>query len=381
MTAAEFDRKAMQRAIDLAWLGQFTTSPNPMVGCVIVKNGEIIGEGYHQKAGEAHAEVVALQDCARRCINPRGATIYVTLEPCAHTGRTPPCVDRILAANVARVVIALEDPNPKVAGKSIQRLRDAGIQVDVGLLAEQAEVQNKGFLKRMRTGRPYVQLKMAMTIDGKTATASGESKWITNAQSRQDVQTHRASACAILSASGTVLVDNPSLTVRWAELPNATQARYAEGMLRQPIRIIMDSKHRIRPNLQLFDAQSAVWLVGSDSLERDLSAFPAFCSALQLPSNKPQLLELMRVLGEKEINLLWVEAGANLAGSLISAGVVDELIVYIAPKLLGDQAQGLCHLPDVHTLAGAPHFTLCSSEIFGDDIKLTYRAKSEDTPC
>ncbi|MBE2893998.1 bifunctional diaminohydroxyphosphoribosylaminopyrimidine deaminase/5-amino-6-(5-phosphoribosylamino)uracil reductase RibD [Spirabiliibacterium falconis] len=378
MTAAEFDRKAMQRAIDLAWQGQFTTTPNPMVGCVIVKNGEIIGEGYHQKAGEAHAEVAALQDCAARCINPHGATMYVTLEPCAHTGRTPPCVERILAAQPERVVIALEDPNPKVAGKSIQRLREAGIQVEVGLLASQVEAQNKGFLKRMRTGTPYVQLKMAMTIDGKTATASGESQWITNAKSRQDVQLHRAQACAILSASGTVLVDNPSLNVRWNELPSAAQASYPENMVRQPVRIVMDSKHRIRPNLKLFEIPSAVWLVGADNIERDLSAFPDYCRALQLPHNESQLPALMSELGKREINTVWIEAGANLAGSLIASGVVDELIVYIAPKLLGDQAQGLCHLPDVHTLAGAPHFILCGCEQFDDDLKVIYRPKIKE---
>ena len=378
------DQKFMQRALDLAKLGRWTTAPNPAVGCVIVKNDEIIGEGYHFKAGEAHAEVKAFQQCAERSQyvekqkSAVGATLYVTLEPCAHVGKTPPCALKIIESGVKRVVIAMRDPNPLVAGKGIELLQQAGIEVEVGLLESQAEVLNQGFLKRMRTGRPFVQLKMAMTIDGKTATASGESKWITGEAARSDVQDYRACADAILSASGTVLVDDPLLNVRWQQLPEAVQAQYPQQYLRQPIRVVMDSKHRIRPYHKLFGVQSAVWLVGSENKARDLSAFPYFVEAISLNSQQNQLLALMDELGKRQINTLWIEAGANLAGSLISANLVDELIVYIAPKLLGDQARGLCHMPDLHHLADAREWKLSSYQQVGEDFKMIYHPSKRD---
>lgn len=366
------DHQFMQRALDLATLGRWTADPNPRVGCVIVKDGQIIGEGYHQKAGEGHAEVNAFNACAESAV---GATLYVTLEPCSHFGRTPPCALKIIEKGVKKVIIAMRDPNPLVAGKGIALLEEAGIEVAVGLLEQKAEALNKGFLKRMRTGRPFVQLKMAMTIDGKTATASGESKWITGEAARAEVQDYRAAASAILSASGTVLVDDPLLNVRWQQLPPSIQAIYPEQKLRQPIRIIMDSKHRIRPYHKLFGVQSAVWLVGNEGKTRDLADFSELVEAVYLPTSQNQLAALMDELGKRQINTLWIEAGANLAGSLISANLVDELIVYIAPKLLGDQARGLCHLPDLHRLADAPQWCLASLDQVGDDVKMVYRPK------
>lgn len=371
---SEQDQQVMQRALELAKLGRWTTDPNPRVGCVIVKDGEIIGEGYHLKAGEGHAEVNAFAQCRQSAV---GATLYVTLEPCSHFGRTPPCALKIIENGVKRVVIAMRDPNPLVAGKGIALLQEAGIEVAVGLFEAQAEALNKGFLKRMRSGRPFVQLKMAMTIDGKTATASGESKWITGEAARAEVQDYRASASAILSASGTVLVDDPLLNVRWQQLPEVIRQHYPEQNIRQPIRIIMDSKHRIRPYHKLFGIESAVWLVGNGNKPRDLSAFPDFVEAIELNAQPSQLAALMQELGKRQINTLWIEAGANLAGSLISANLVDELIVYIAPKLLGDQARGLCHIPDLHKLADAPQWQLVSSEQIGEDFKMVYRPAAQ----
>ncbi|WP_016585186.1 bifunctional diaminohydroxyphosphoribosylaminopyrimidine deaminase/5-amino-6-(5-phosphoribosylamino)uracil reductase RibD, partial [Yersinia pestis] len=231
------DEFYMARAFELARLGRFTTSPNPNVGCVLVRDGEIVGEGYHLRAGEPHAEVHALRMAGEKA---RGATAYVTLEPCSHYGRTPPCADALVAAGVIRVVAAMQDPNPEVAGRGLYKLKQAGIAVDHGLMLAEAEAVNLGFLKRMRTGFPYVQLKMAASLDGRTAMASGESQWITSPQARQDVQRFRAESSAILSTSATVLADDPSLTVRWQDLDAETQVLYPHDSVRQPVKIILD---------------------------------------------------------------------------------------------------------------------------------------------
>ncbi|KYK95506.1 5-amino-6-(5-phosphoribosylamino)uracil reductase, partial [Aggregatibacter actinomycetemcomitans serotype d str. SA3733] len=356
----------MQLALDLAKQGEFTTTPNPSVGCVLVKNGKIVGKGFHFKAGEPHAEVMALREAGE---NARGATAYVTLEPCSHFGRTPPCAKGLAEAGVSKVIAAMYDPNPQVAGKGLQILADAGIQSAVGLLEEKAEQLNKGFLKRMRTGKPFVQLKLAMSIDGKTAMASGESKWITGAQARMDVQQYRAKASAILSTSQTVLADDPSLNVRWAELPNETQARYAQENLRQPVRVILDSTHKVRSDFKVFLTDAPVWLAGEDDFQ--LTGFPASTEYLKLDRShgESRLQALMTELGKRQINTLWVEAGATLAGALIAENLVDELIIYMAPKLLGDHARDLCHLPHLTRLADAPLWQLQSCEPTGDDLK------------
>ncbi len=366
------DAEFMQLALDLAKQGEFTAAPNPAVGCVLVKNGQIVGKGFHAKAGEPHAEVMALREAGE---NARGATAYVTLEPCAHYGRTPPCAKGLVDAGVRNVIAAMYDPNPLVAGKGLGILADAGIESAVGLLKENAEELNKGFLKRMRTGRPFVQLKLAMSIDGKTAMANGESKWITGAQARADVQQYRAKASAILSTSQTVLADNPSLNVRWAELPQEVQARYAEQHLRQPVRVILDSAHKVRSDFNLFLTDSPVWLAGKDKFQ--LNGFSASTEYLQLISNQGEshLQALMTELGKRQINTLWVEAGATLAGALIAENLVDELIIYMAPKLLGDQARDLCHLPYLTKLADAPLWELQLCEPIGDDLKLIYIRK------
>ncbi len=366
------DAEFMQLALDLAKQGEFTAAPNPAVGCVLVKNGQIVGKGFHAKAGDPHAEVMALREAGE---NARGATAYVTLEPCAHYGRTPPCAKGLVDAGVRNVIAAMCDPNPLVAGKGLGILADAGIESAVGLLKENAEELNKGFLKRMRTGRPFVQLKLAMSIDGKTAMANGESKWITGAQARADVQQYRAKASAILSTSQTVLADNPSLNVRWVELPQEVQARYIEQNLRQPVRVILDSSHKVRSDFNLFLTDSPVWLAGKDKFQ--LNGFSASTEYLQLISNQGEshLQALMTELGKRQINTLWVEAGATLAGALIAENLVDELIIYMAPKLLGDQARDLCHLPYLTKLADAPLWALQLCEPIGDDLKLIYIRK------
>lgn len=362
----------MQLALDLAKQGEFTTTPNPSVGCVLVKDGKVVGKGFHAKAGEPHAEVIALREAGGKA---RGATAYVTLEPCSHFGRTPPCAKGLVEAGVTKVIAAMCDPNPQVAGKGLQILTDAGIESAVGLLEENAEQLNKGFLKRMRTGKPFVQLKLAMSIDGKTAMASGESKWITGAQARADVQQYRAKASAILSTSQTVLADDPSLNVRWEELPSDVKADYAQEKLRQPVRVILDSSHKVRSDFKVFSTESPVWLVGED--DYPLTGFPVFTEYLQLDRNQGEtrLQALMSALGKRQINTLWVEAGATLAGALIAENLVDELIIYMAPKLLGDQARDLCHLPNLTQLADAPLWQLQSCEPVGDDLKLIYIRK------
>lgn len=357
----------MARALELARRGRFTTSPNPNVGCVIVRDGDVVGEGYHLRAGEPHAEVHALRMAGERA---RGATAYVTLEPCSHHGRTPPCADALIAAGVTRVVAAMQDPNPQVAGRGLHRLQQAGIDVSHGLMMPEAENVNLGFLKRMRTGFPYLRLKMAASLDGRTAMASGESKWITSAQARQDVQRFRAESSAILSSSATVLADDPLLTVRWDALDADTQAHYPEANVRQPVRVIVDSQNRVTPQHQLIAQPGQTWLARTQPDERD--AWPENVDQLPVPAHGGgvDLVALMMLLGKRQINSVWVEAGATLAGALLNAGVVDEVILYLAPKLLGNHARPLCMLPELTQLAHAPAFTLKDVSQVGPDLRL-----------
>lgn len=369
------DEQFMQRAISLAKQGRFTTTPNPSVGCVLVKHGEIVGEGFHYKAGEPHAEVMALRAAGEQA---KGATAYVTLEPCSHYGRTPPCALGLINAGVTKVIAAMQDPNPEVAGRGLKMLYDAGVESAVGLLAEKAEGLNKGFLKRMRTGLPFVQLKLAMSLDGRTAMENGESQWITGRQARADVQVGRAQASAILSTGVTVEMDNPSLTVRWNELPEEIKTEYPAENLRQPVRVILDFQHRVQPQHKLFETNSPVWLV-SDRV-RDLTDFPDFCEEIivEITDNPTTLFNVMCILGQRQINTVWVEAGATLAGALIEENLVDELIVYIAPKLLGDKARGLCRLPNVTELKEAPKWALQSAVKIGADLKTVYIREDND---
>ncbi|ECA1960544.1 bifunctional diaminohydroxyphosphoribosylaminopyrimidine deaminase/5-amino-6-(5-phosphoribosylamino)uracil reductase RibD [Salmonella enterica subsp. enterica serovar Colindale] len=360
------DEFYMARALKLAQRGRFTTHPNPNVGCVIVNNGDVVGEGYHHRAGEPHAEVHALRMAGAKA---KGATAYVTLEPCSHHGRTPPCCDALIAAGVARVVAAMQDPNPQVAGRGLYRLQQAGIAVSHGLMMSEAEALNKGFLKRMRTGFPYLQLKLGASVDGRTAMASGESQWITSPQARRDVQRLRAQSHAILTSSATVLADDPALTVRWAELDASTQASYPQENLRQPVRIVIDSQNRVTPAHRIVQQPGETWIART---QEDSRAWPDSVRTISVPAHNGHLdlVVLMMQLGRQQINSIWVEAGPGLAGALLQAGLVDELIVYVAPKLLGTQARGLCELPGLEKLADAPQFTFSEIRHVGPDVCL-----------
>lgn len=365
------DQFYMARAFELARQGRFTTIPNPNVGCVIVRDGQIVGEGYHLRAGEPHAEVHALRMAGEQA---RGATVYVTLEPCSHQGRTPPCADALIAAGVSRVVAAMQDPNPQVAGRGLHKLQQAGIEVCHGVMLADAEAVNRGFLKRMRTGLPYVQLKLGASLDGRTAMASGESQWITSAQSRQDVQRLRAESSAILSTSATVLADDPSLTVRWDELSDDIRQLYPRESLRQPVRVILDSQNRVTPQHRVVQQPGSTWLA---RLQADAQSWPAGVEQLLLPAygRGIDLVAMMMQLAKCQVNTVWVEAGAQLAGGLLQAGLVDELILYVAPKLLGDNGRGLCQLPGLVQLSEAPEFVFSEVRQIGPDLRLRLTAK------
>ncbi|WP_413731197.1 bifunctional diaminohydroxyphosphoribosylaminopyrimidine deaminase/5-amino-6-(5-phosphoribosylamino)uracil reductase RibD [Sodalis sp. RH20] len=371
------DELYMARALELARRGRFTTAPNPNVGCVIARDGHIVGEGYHLRAGEPHAEVHALRMAGDAA---RGATAYVTLEPCSHHGRTPPCADALVAAGVARVVVAMQDPNPQVAGRGMYLLRQAGVSVEHGLMMKDAEALNPGFLKRMRTGFPYVQLKLAASLDGRTAMASGESQWITSPQARRDVQVFRAQAGAILSSAATVLADDPALTVRWDSLPPSIREMYPQASLRQPLRVVIDSRNRVTPRHRLV-AQAGQTVLAR--LRPDSQPWPQDVEQLTVPAaaGAPggtahiDIVALLMLLARRQVNSLWVEAGASLAGALLDAGVVDELIVYLAPRLLGAGARGLCDLPGLETLAQAPAFDFTDLCQVGPDIRLRLKPR------
>lgn len=339
------DRRHMARALQLAERGLYSTDPNPRVGCVIVADGEVVGEGWHERAGEPHAEVHALRMAGDRA---RDATAYVTLEPCSHHGRTPPCADALIRAGVGRVVVAVEDPNPQVSGGGLQRLREAGIAVETGLLTAQAEAQNPGFLSRMRRGRPFVRIKLAASLDGRTAMASGESQWITGPEARADVQRLRARSSAIVTGIGTLLADRPSLTVREAEM--GALGDYAPPR-RQPLRVVMDAQLRSSADMPLFqqDGDCAV-LTTQMALEAqaaqaaDLRAAGVLVEALGNRS-KVDPVATLDWLGRRGCNEVLVEAGPTLAGAFLSAGLVDEFWLYQAPVLLGSEARPLLELP------------------------------------
>ncbi len=360
------DEMYMARALKLAQRGRFTTHPNPNVGCVIVNDGEIVGEGFHYRAGEPHAEVHALCMAGEKA---KGATAYVTLEPCSHHGRTPPCCEALINAGVSRVVAAMQDPNPQVQGRGLYRLQQEGIDVSHSLMMPEAEALNKGFLKRMRTGFPYVQLKLGASLDGRTAMANGESQWITSPQARRDVQRLRAQSHAILTSSATVLADNPKLTVRWDELSSDVQALYPKENLRQPLRIVVDSKNRVTPEHALVQQPGETWFARTAP---DARVWPASVRDISVPeyNGRVDLVAMMMLLGKQQINSIWVEAGASLAGALLQAGLVDELIVYLAPKLLGTDARGLCILPGLNALADAPGFKFNEIRQVGPDVCL-----------
>lgn len=359
------DFELMARAIKLARKGRFTTTPNPNVGCVIVDHQDVIvGEGYHQKAGEAHAEVHALNQAKEKA---RGATAYVTLEPCSHYGRTPPCAQALIDAGVRRVVVAMQDLNPRVAGSGLRMLQNADIEVQCGLMEAQARALNKGFLSRFQRGRPYVTVKLAMSLDGRIALGNGISQWITGPEARQDVQRHRAEACAILTGSGTVLADDPSLNVRYEELGFA-QTLIPEHRLRQPDRIIIDSKHQLPTQRKLYDLPGRIAVLNTRSNEH----LPNHVEQWQLSeeNGKVDLYAAMSRMAQEQYNHVWVEAGARLAGALLEKQLVDELIVYIAPKLLGHEGRELIYLNDIVAMAQCPQLRWTQSTQVGQDVKL-----------
>lgn len=340
------DSAHMARALRLARRGLYTTHPNPRVGCVIVRDGEIVGEGWHERTGEPHAEVHALRAAGARA---RGATAYVTLEPCSHHGRTPPCSDALLGAGVARVVAAMCDPNPRVAGQGLARLAAAGVETASGLLEAEARALNPGFVSRMERRRPWVRVKSAMSLDGRTAMASGESQWITGAEARADVQRWRARADAVLTGSGTVLADDPSLNVRLdaAELG-------IDGELRQPWRVVLDTRLRTPAEARLLGLPGRVLLFsGPGGAERRaaLEARGAEVCELGADARGLDLQAVLRELAAREINEVHVEAGARLSGALIAAGLADELLLYVASSLLGDTGRGLFALPGLERLS------------------------------
>ncbi|MBI5612056.1 MAG: bifunctional diaminohydroxyphosphoribosylaminopyrimidine deaminase/5-amino-6-(5-phosphoribosylamino)uracil reductase RibD [Gammaproteobacteria bacterium] len=357
----------MARALRLAGKGLHTTDPNPRVGCVVVKNGEIVGEGWHERAGEPHAEVLALRVAGARA---RGATVYVTLEPCCHHGRTPPCSRALIEAGVARVVTAMQDPNPRVAGQGAQHLSDAGIAIEIGLMEAAARALNPGFVQRMQTGRPYVRVKLAASLDGRTALASGESKWITGAAARHDVQRWRARSSAILTGIGTILADDPSLTVRDFDVSG-----------RQPLRVVADSRLRLPATAKLLTAPGAT-LVATASADADCAAalIAAGAELVRLcgTDGRVDLAALLAHLARREVNELLVEAGASLSGALLDAGLMDELIVYLAPHVLGAGARAMFDTPVLAAMAERTSLTITDVRAFGPDWRIVAKPlKSE----
>lgn len=377
MGFSKWDESMMQRAFGLAKQGQFSARPNPAVGCVISQQQRVIAEGWHQKAGEPHAERVALASASE---SVKDATVYVTLEPCSHFGRTPPCADALVDAGVARVVVAMQDPNPQVSGSGIRRLQEAGIQVEVGLLAFEAEVLNKGFNFVMRHQRPLVQLKLASSLDGRTAMASGESQWITGAESRQKVQWLRAEQDAMLTGIGTVLHDDPSLTVR---LDDATQLQLHRQSNSQPIRVILDASLQLPLTAKLLDLPGQV-VVMTTSLalstnSEKVDALQQKGVALHAIAEKSGQLELHAVLKvllkTYQVQRVMVEAGATLAGAFVQANLVDELHVFMAPILLGHEAKPLCFLPGLVKMEEKLGFNVQSIEPLGSDIYMQLTPK------
>ncbi|WP_456415938.1 bifunctional diaminohydroxyphosphoribosylaminopyrimidine deaminase/5-amino-6-(5-phosphoribosylamino)uracil reductase RibD [Thiolapillus sp.] len=362
------DHRHMAGAIQLAWKGLYTTDPNPRVGCILVNNGEIVGRGWHCKAGQPHAERLAIADAGDRA---RGATAYVTLEPCCHHGKTPPCTEALLEAGIRRVIAAMEDPNPLVAGKGLETLAEQGVEVASGLLQSDAEQLNPGFIKRMTTGLPWVRCKLAMSLDGRTAMASGESVWITGEDARRDVQRLRARSSAVLTGIGTVLADDPSLNVRLAA--EALPGVEAADDLRQPLRVVLDSGLRIPEDAKLLSLDGPVQIFHSHGDAGKVARLGDAGVAVMRLEGGLDLPGVMRTLGEQEINEVLIEAGPTLAGAAIQAGIVDELVIYMAPHLMGHQARGLFHLPGLEKMADRIGLQIQDIRSVGADIRITAR--------
>jgi diaminohydroxyphosphoribosylaminopyrimidine deaminase/5-amino-6-(5-phosphoribosylamino)uracil reductase len=363
----DFDRFAMNRALVLAARGLETTHPNPRVGCVIAQGTKVIGEGWHERAGEAHAEVAALAAVSAAGLSPAGSTAYVTLEPCSHYGRTPPCTDALIAAGVARVVYAVQDPNPEVSGRGAELLRQAGIAVESGLMEAEAVDLNIGYMKRRTYGRPWVRVKLAMSLDGRTALANGESQWITGEAARTDVQHWRARSSAILTGVGTVLADDPRLNVRLAP-------EKAEDEPWQPLRVVLDTRLRTPRDSRLFATGGEVLILTEDATRgASFAEMGVTVEAIPASNGRLDLVAVIDRMGELEVNELLVEAGPTLSGELLRQGLVDELLLYVAPKLLGPQGLPLVDLPELTDLQDALGFTVAGVQRLEDDLRLRLR--------
>jgi diaminohydroxyphosphoribosylaminopyrimidine deaminase/5-amino-6-(5-phosphoribosylamino)uracil reductase len=354
------DREFTRQALDLAARGLYTTTPNPRVGCVIVKDGAAVGTGWHEKAGMPHAEVLALKAAGERA---RGATLYVNLEPCSHHGRTPPCVDAVIAAGVKRVVASMQDPNPKVAGSGFAKLRAAGIEVESGLMEDEARELNIGFVARMTRGRPWVRMKIAASLDGRTALANGKSQWITGEAARADGHRWRARACAILTGHGTVRDDDPQLNVRGVDT------------LRQPLKIVVDSRFETPLSARVLKEGKTLVAGAVNETKRIEGLRNAGADAVIIPNDrgKVELFKLMEELARRELNEIHVEGGTKLNGSLLQAGVVDELLVYLAPSVIGDSGRGMFDLPELTELSQAKALEICEVEHVGEDLRILAR--------
>ena len=355
------DLRFMARALELAERGLWTTTPNPRVGCVIVKDGVIVGEGWHERAGSAHAEASALKLAGEKA---EAATVYVTLEPCAHFGRTAPCAQALVAARVRRVVAAMRDPNPLVAGKGFEQLCGSGIAVESGVMEAEAAALNAGFVSRFTRERPWVRMKIAASLDGRTALSNGTSQWITGPQARLDGHRWRARACAILTGIGTVRDDDPQLTPRDV------------GATRLPLRVVVDSRLETPEQARILGAGTLIAAAIEDAHRGDrLRARGAELLVLPNPAGKVDLGALMRALAKRGINEVHVEAGYKLNGSLLREGLVDELLVYVAPRILGDSAQGMFALPELTKLAQSIDFELKDVSKIGEDLRIVARIK------
>ncbi|WP_174363169.1 bifunctional diaminohydroxyphosphoribosylaminopyrimidine deaminase/5-amino-6-(5-phosphoribosylamino)uracil reductase RibD [uncultured Caballeronia sp.] len=360
---SQTDFSHMERALALAARGMYTTTPNPRVGCVLVKDGDVIGEGFTQPAGQDHAEIRALKDARARGHDPRGATAYVTLEPCSHFGRTPPCVNALIEARVTKVIAAMEDPNPAVSGRGLAILRDAGIDVRCGLLANEAYELNIGFVSRMTRRRPWVRMKVAATLDGRTGLPNGDSQWITGEAARADGHAWRARACAILTGIGTVREDDPQLTVRAVETP------------RQPQRVLIDSRLDVSLDARILEGAPPWIFCGA---EPDMAKAEALrergieFTSLTNEQGKVDLPAMLGILADRGINELHVEAGHKLNGSLLREGCIDELLIYLAPSLLGN-APGMFDFTPPGTLEARPHLRFHRIDRMGDDVRMLAR--------
>ena len=365
------DHMMMARALRLAERGAFTTKPNPMVGCVLARDGEVVGEGWHHRAGEPHAEVLAVQAAGERA---RGATAYVTLEPCSHVGKTGPCAEALIAAGIVRVVGAMRDPNPLVDGAGFEGLRAAGIEVEIGLMEALARDLNRAFLSRIERGRPWLRIKLAISLDGRSALASGDSKWISGAASRHDVQRWRARSGALLTGAGTVLIDDPLLTVR---LDDANTPDYERDFV-PPLRVVLDpglatvARGRIREG----DAPTLYIHAPDARMPRGIDAQHAHVPVL---AGRFDLAAVLQLLAARDISEVQVEAGATLAGAFLAGGLVDELLMYVAPVILGERARPMFDGLPIDTMAERLRMRIVETRYIGDDVRLLLRPRGDDS--